>query len=197
MEKTLQGHSEARGHTAGIPLARATGWGLMGGLAGTIVMDLFLIGAFPAAGLPSLMCFSIVGDTVARFFTILGDAVVHFFATLGIEIAGGVPLGNALNTNVDNPRRTLEGYKAAGVSSISNEELLTLYMDSQLLLPGHAEHVIGLAPLRHLFEFRGAMSDQAFASLVYGWYGGLIYFTPIVGGWVADRRLALSDAVIT
>jgi hypothetical protein len=67
----------------------------MGGLAGTVVMDLFLIGAFSAAGLPSLMCFSIVGDTVARFFTILGNAIVGFSASLGIEIAGGVPLGVA------------------------------------------------------------------------------------------------------
>lgn len=74
--------------------------------------------------------------------------------------------------------------------------LLALYMNKQLLLPGHAEHVIGLAPLRHLFEFRGAMSDQAFASLVYGWYGGLIYFTPIVGGWVADRWLGKKATVI-
>src|SRR3954463_15205578 len=61
--------------------------------------------------------------------------------------------------------------------------LLALYMVKQLLLPEHAQHVIGLAALRHLFEFRGPMSDQAFASLVYGWYGGLVYFTPIIGGW--------------
>ena len=37
-----------------------------------------------------------------------------------------------------------------------------------------------------LFEFRGPMSDQAFASLIYGWYGGLVYFTPLLGG--LDRR---------
>ena len=67
--------------------------------------------------------------------------------------------------------------------------LLALYMVKQLLLPGHAEHVLGLAGLRHLFEFRGPMSDQAFASLIYGWYGGLVYFTPMIGGWVADRWL--------
>ena len=67
--------------------------------------------------------------------------------------------------------------------------LLALYMVKQLLLPGHAEHVIGLAAVRHLFEFRGAMTDQAFASLIYGWYGGLVYFTPLIGGWVADRWL--------
>lgn len=73
--------------------------------------------------------------------------------------------------------------------------LLALYMVKQLLLPGHAEHVWGLAPLRHLFEFRGPMSDQAFASLIYGWYGGLVYFTPIIGGLVADRWLGKKATV--
>jgi len=74
--------------------------------------------------------------------------------------------------------------------------LLALYMVKQLLLPGHAEHVIGLAALRSLFEFRGPMSDQAFASLIYGWYGGLVYFTPLLGGWVADRWLGKKATVI-
>ena len=73
--------------------------------------------------------------------------------------------------------------------------LLMLYMNKQLLLPGHAENVLGLAALRHLFEFRGAMSDQAFASLINGWYGGLVYFTPMVGGWIADRWLGTKYTV--
>ena len=73
--------------------------------------------------------------------------------------------------------------------------LLALYLAKQLLLPGHAEHVIGLGALRSLFEFRGPMSDQAFASLIYGWYGGLVYFTPIVGGWIADRFLGAKRTV--
>jgi len=73
--------------------------------------------------------------------------------------------------------------------------LLALYMVKQLLLPGHAENVIGLAALRSLFEFRGPMADQAFASLIYGWYGGLVYFTPIVGGWIADRFIGTKRAV--
>jgi POT family proton-dependent oligopeptide transporter len=74
--------------------------------------------------------------------------------------------------------------------------LLALYMTKQLLLPGHAEHVFGLAPLRHLFELRGPMSDLAFASLIYGWYGGLVYFTPVLGGWIADRWLGTRATVI-
>ena len=74
--------------------------------------------------------------------------------------------------------------------------LLSLFMVNQLLLPGHAEHVLGLAGLRSLFEFRGPMSDLAFASLIYGWYGGLVYFTPILGGWVADRWLGKKLTVV-
>lgn len=74
--------------------------------------------------------------------------------------------------------------------------LLVLYMVKQLLLPGHAEHVLGLSALRSVFQARGPISDQAFASLIYGWYGGLIYFTPIVGGWVADRWLGKKATVI-
>lgn len=73
--------------------------------------------------------------------------------------------------------------------------LLSLYMVKQLLLPEHAPKVWGLGALRSLFEFRGPMSDQAFASLIYGWYGGLVYFTPIVGGWIADRFLGTRRTV--
>jgi POT family proton-dependent oligopeptide transporter len=69
-------------------------------------------------------------------------------------------------------------------------------MVGQLLTPGHEEHVLGLAALRRLFEFRGPMSDQAFASLIYGWYGGLVYFTPLAGGRIADRWLGVRKTVI-
>ena len=74
--------------------------------------------------------------------------------------------------------------------------LLTLYMVKQLLLPGHAENVLGLDGLRSLFEFRGAMSNLAFASRIYGWYGGLVYFTPILGGLIADRWLGAKRTVV-
>ena len=84
MQVTLQGNPRARVQTAHVTLARGIGWGLIGGLAGTLVMDLILMGALSVAGLPALTCFSIVGNTVARFFSMLG-----------IEMVGGVPLGAA------------------------------------------------------------------------------------------------------
>lgn len=74
--------------------------------------------------------------------------------------------------------------------------LLALYMVKQLLLPEHAGKVLGLASLRHVFELGGPISDAAFASLIYGWYGGLVYFTPMLGGLIADRWLGAKRTVI-
>ncbi|HET7709793.1 MAG TPA: peptide MFS transporter [Sphingomicrobium sp.] len=74
--------------------------------------------------------------------------------------------------------------------------LLALYLVKQLLLPGHEDNVLGLDGLRSFLEFRGPMSDQAFASLIYGWYGGLVYFTPIMGGWIADRLFGTKATVV-
>ena len=80
MELTLHNGSLERN----ITLARGMGWGLVGGLAGTLVMDAILMAGLSAAGLSALICFSIVGNTVAQFFSILS-----------IEVAGGVQLGIA------------------------------------------------------------------------------------------------------
>jgi hypothetical protein len=70
METTLQDHSQMTGRITSISLSRGLRWGLIGGLAGTAIMDLILMGALSAVGLPALTCFSIVGNTVARFFSI-------------------------------------------------------------------------------------------------------------------------------
>jgi hypothetical protein len=82
MDKTLQGILLTRTHGNPIPLARGMGWGLLGGLTGTMVMDLILMGTLSAVGLPALTCFSIVGDTVARFLLMFG-----------LQVAGGIPTG--------------------------------------------------------------------------------------------------------
>lgn len=76
--------SSVRGQSINAALARGMMWGLIGGVVGTIVMDLILMGALSAIGLPALTCFSIVGNTAGRFLSLLGT-----------ELAGGVPLGVA------------------------------------------------------------------------------------------------------
>src|SRR5437588_3120235 len=82
--------------------------------------------------------------------------------------------------------------------------LLVLYMSQALFLPGHAEHVAGFAAFRAGLEaVFGKMSTLALASQVFGLYTGFVYFTPVFGGWIADRldrkstRLNSSHTVIS
>ncbi|MGO8953064.1 MAG: peptide MFS transporter [Rhodomicrobium sp.] len=75
--------------------------------------------------------------------------------------------------------------------------LLVLYLVKYLLLPGHAEHVIGLASLRGGLEsLFGPLETQPLASQIYGLYTALVYLTPIAGGLIADRVLGQRRTVI-
>ncbi len=60
--------------------------GLIGGLVGTIIMDLFGAGIFILMGGPASLSFSVIGDAAASFL-----------ARLGIIVAGGLPLGAMLH----------------------------------------------------------------------------------------------------
>lgn len=77
------------------------------------------------------------------------------------------------------------------------QTLLVLYMIHQLLLPGHVENVAGFHWLKGLLDPGGTMSNQQIASSVFGWYAGLVYLTPILGGFIADRVLGRTRTIIT
>jgi POT family proton-dependent oligopeptide transporter len=75
--------------------------------------------------------------------------------------------------------------------------LLVLYMVKLLLLPGHAENVIGLGALRSLLESMfGPLGVQPFSSHIYGLYTGLVYLTPLFGGMLADRLLGQHRTIL-
>ena len=75
--------------------------------------------------------------------------------------------------------------------------LVVLYMVQQLLLPGHIQHVAGMHAYRSALEaVFGPMSPQALASQTFGFYTGLVYFTPLIGGWIADRLLGAKKTVV-
>ena len=74
--------------------------------------------------------------------------------------------------------------------------LVVLYMVNQLLLPGHVENIAGFAAFRATLEgVFGPMSTQALASQIFGLYSGFVYFTPVLGGWIADRFVGQRNAV--
>jgi POT family proton-dependent oligopeptide transporter len=75
--------------------------------------------------------------------------------------------------------------------------LLVLYMVKYLLLSPNADTVHGLAALRSALEaIFGPLGTQPLASQIYGLYTGLVYFTPILGGLLADFLLGQRRTVI-
>ena len=66
--------------------------------------------------------------------------------------------------------------------------LLVLYMVKYLLHPEHAQVVIGFAALKSALEgLFGPLGVQPLSSHIYGLYTGLVYLTPVLGGYLADR----------
>src|SRR5580765_1968306 len=75
--------------------------------------------------------------------------------------------------------------------------LVVLYMVNQLLLPGHVQHIFGFSGFKAAVEsVVGPLSPQAFASQIFGLYSGLVYFTPLLGGIIADRWIGQRNAVV-
>src|SRR6201989_3617041 len=75
--------------------------------------------------------------------------------------------------------------------------LLVLYMVKILLLPGHADNVIGLTTLRSFFEsMTGPLGVQPFSSHIYGLYTGLVYLPPVFAGMLADRVLGQHRTIV-
>jgi POT family proton-dependent oligopeptide transporter len=75
--------------------------------------------------------------------------------------------------------------------------LVVLYMVNQLLVPGHVEHIAGFVEFRHAIEsISGPLSTQALASQIFGLYSGFVYFTPLLGGMIADRWIGQRNAVV-
>jgi proton-dependent oligopeptide transporter, POT family len=75
--------------------------------------------------------------------------------------------------------------------------LLTLYLSQQLLLPGHVEHVAGFSQFRGALQsLFGPMTTLALASQIFGLYFAFVYFTPVIGGYLADRYIGRRRAVV-
>jgi hypothetical protein len=86
MEERLRRDSRLAGAMGSGVRARGLVFGLIAGLAATVVIDLATMGVLPFMGAPPDGGFAIIGDTAAGFF-----------ALFGIDVAGGVPLGAVLH----------------------------------------------------------------------------------------------------
>src|SRR5213083_2037745 len=75
--------------------------------------------------------------------------------------------------------------------------LVVLYMVNQLLLPGPVQHIFGFSGFRAAVEsIVGPLSTQALVSQIFGLYSGFVYFTPLLGGMIADRWIGQRNGVV-
>ena len=82
-------------------------------------------------------------------------------------------------------------------SYFGNAALVVLYMTKYLLDPARFETVLGLGAVKAALEVLfGPLAAQPLASQLFGFYTGLAYFTPILGGLVADRLLGRHRTII-
>ena len=82
-------------------------------------------------------------------------------------------------------------------SYFGNAALIVLYMTKYLFEPGRFEAVLGLDAVKAALELVfGRLEGQPLASQLFGFYTGLAYFTPVLGGLVADRLLGRHRTVI-
>ncbi len=76
------------------------------------------------------------------------------------------------------------------------QTLLVLYLTHYLLLPGHIEQVWGFDAFRRLIGWvYGTQSQMALASNTAQLYAGLVYVTPLAGGFLADRVIGRTRTV--
>ncbi len=177
MEIRFQGNSQAKGHFPHATLGRGMAWGLIGGLAGTMVMDILLMGALSVAGHPAFTCFSIVGNTVARFFSILG-----------METAGGVLTGVATHYLIGPLVGALFGAAAVQVDALRVDTLKKGIGFAVIYVEILAQPILASTPI--LLKMTAAETLQ--------WFGGsfmMHFIFGVVLGVVLSHGLRLSVAV--
>ncbi len=77
------------------------------------------------------------------------------------------------------------------------QALLVLYLTQYLLLPENIERVAGFAPFRHFLQglYGPLGTPVTLAAAITGLYSAGVYFTPMIGGYLADRWLGRTTTV--
>jgi len=175
MEKSLEGTAHGTARNPSTSFLKSLGWGTIGGIAGTLAMDLTLMAVLAAFGSPAQTCFSIVGDTAA-----------HFFSMQNVGMTGTILLGVATHYTVGPLIGAIFGLlvtrvKALRVNSLKKSILLGILYVEILSQP-----LLATTPI--LLKMTAPATLQ--------WYGGSFIMHMIAGavlGAVVGRGLRLAN----
>ena len=164
-------------NNSSIPLTKSIGWGLIGGLAGTLVMDLVLMGLLAAGGLPPLTCFTIVGDTVAGLFSMQSGAAT-----------GSIPLGIAAHYLLGPLIGATFGMMISKFRWLRIDSPKKMILCAVVFVEILSQPLLALAPI--LLKMMAAETRL--------WFGGSLVMHLVWGlilGAVMSRGLRLGDAL--
>ena len=163
MGTLLQGTLRARGQLAHVTLARGIGWGLLGGLVGTMAMDAILMGGLSAVGLPAFTCFSLIGSTATRFFSILG-----------VGIAGGVPLGVAAHYMLGPVIGALYGAAVAQIDALRVDTLKQALVPAVLYVEVLSQPILAMTPILLKMTASGTAQWFGLSFVMHAVYGVIL-----------------------
>lgn len=77
------------------------------------------------------------------------------------------------------------------------QALLVLYLSQYLFLPGNVDAIAAYVPFKSALEgiYGPLATPVALAAAATGLYSAGVYFTPIIGGWIADQVLGRTATV--
>jgi hypothetical protein len=177
MERTHYANAQITGRMAHTTPFRGLEWGSIGGFAGTLVMDLTLMGVLAAFGSPILSCFSIVGNTVARFFSMQN-----------IEMARAIQMGIATHYVVGPVIGATFGLMVTWVKALRVNNLKKSILLGILYVEILSQPLLATTPI--------LLKMTAPSTLL--WYGGSFVMHLIAGivlGAVVGHGLRLETAI--
>jgi proton-dependent oligopeptide transporter, POT family len=117
-----------------------------------------------------------------------------------IRRTGSEPAAASVGTFLGHPRGLAVLFATEAwerFSYFGNAALVVLYMTKYLFDASRLEAVLGLGALKSALEFLfGPLEPQPLASQLFGFYTGLAYFSPVLGGLVADRLLGRHRTIL-
>jgi hypothetical protein len=177
MEKTLEGTAHGTARNPSTSFLKGLGWGTIGGIAGTLAMDLTLMAVLAAFGSPALTCFSIVGDTAA-----------HFFSMRNVGMTGTILLGMATHYTVGPLIGAIFGLLVTRVKALRVNSLKKCILLGILYVEILSQPLLATTPI--LLKMTAAATLQ--------WYSGSFIMHMIAGavlGAVVGRGLRSVTAV--
>jgi len=115
-EQKMTSRQEERQHLGTVTLTKGIGIGVIGSLAGTLVMDLVMVGEFSMMGLPLDTYLALIGSVVGRGVPM--GVIIHlvFGSLLGIVCGAAVLKVDALH--IDSVRKGVGLGVLAGIATI-------------------------------------------------------------------------------